>query len=103
MTKASAYFLDQVRQFLARSPSSKRRELQKLHERIADGKRLSSIAISRHLNLRMAPRIDTTIVYLRFAQMNKIIEADPAGNVLFRYVSEKTTPAPTKNPPGKRP
>ena len=101
MSRATDYFLGEVGKFLARNPPAKRRELQRLHEKI-DGRKLSSIAISRHVNGHMIPVFDTGIVYLRFAQINGIIEADPSGNTLFRYVSSKAPEAKPRVNPKKR-
>jgi hypothetical protein len=87
MTRASAYFLTRLKTFLASQPSSKRRELQKLHEKLADGRKLHTVAISRHLNLIVTPSIDTAIVYLRFAKENGIIVSGKASKDLFEYIN----------------
>ena len=102
MTRATAFFLTQLREFLNGQPASKRRELKKLHEKLADGKKVHSVALSRHLNLQRTPLMDTAIVYLRFAQQNGIIESTPAESGLFRYVSEKDRGNP-QGKPAKRP
>lgn len=90
MTRATRYFLTQLKDYLKTKGPKKRRELRQLHEKLADGKKLHSVSLSRHLNLQMTPLLDTGIVYLRFAQVNGIIEADPESGALFRYVSAKT-------------
>lgn len=101
MTRSSAYFLTQLKNFLDANGAAKRRELQKLHVKLADGKKIHTVNISRHVNLRMAPLIDTVIVYLRFAQVNGIIAADPSGHHLFQYVNAKTPAKVAKKSPKK--
>ena len=99
MTRATAYFLTRLREYLASQPASKRRELARLHEKIADGKKLYTVALSRHLNLVYAPTMDTALVYLRFAQVNGLIETGAARETLFRSVNATVkgeTPAKTK-------
>jgi hypothetical protein len=101
MTRATAYFLTQLREYLEANTSSKRRELQKLHERLADGKKLHKVSISRHTNLKVTPNLDTGIVYLHFAQLNGIIESAPPSVGLFRYVNKDAPRTGGKTKGGK--
>lgn len=89
MTKATAYFLNQLKIYLDAQPASKRRELIKLHEKLADGKKIFKQHLSRHLNLVAAPHMDTVLVYLRFAQLNNLITPGTAETGLFLYVNDK--------------
>lgn len=84
MTNATRYFLGQLRAFIDSRPA-KRRELQKLHEKLCDGRKLHRVAISRHLYHHVTPLMDTGIVYLRFAQMNGIIRSALPEVGLFTY------------------
>lgn len=96
MTKISAYFLANLKAFLDAQPVSKRKELQKLHQELAEGKKLHRTHLSRHLNLHATPNMDTTIVYLQFAKDNGVILHRPGNRELFSYGNEKDRAAAGK-------
>lgn len=101
MTKATAYFLTRLKSYLDGQPTAKRRELQNLHAGIADGKKLHTSHLSRHLNCKLTPNMDTVIVYLQFAQSNGIITTQGAKG-LFLYVDDDARPARAKRTAKKR-
>lgn len=85
MTTACTHFLKTLGAYLNAHGPAKRRELQELHFKLADGRKLSKVAMSRHLNFHTTPLMDTGIVYLRFAQINRIILSADRKVGLFRY------------------